>query len=122
MKTTILLVLLINIISAYSQESINNYMIFGDSTNTYSSSDEILKLEMFQNKVVYVDIWGTRCPPCLKEFEFLPELKNRFEKESLVFLYLCSPYSMEWDKDFDAPRPSNQKKLFNDIQTLLEEN
>jgi len=76
----------------------DDYTIIADSTNIYPTIDSILKLDKLQNKVVYVDIWGTRCSPCLREFAYLPALKEKFANDSVAFLYLCCPYSLKWDK------------------------
>ena len=98
MKVSLLILgLLISVIVVKSQDLRNDHKIIGDSLNIYKSVDDILRLKDFQNKVVYVDIWGTRCGPCLGEFKFLPELKDRFKNDSIEFLYLCCPYDLEWD-------------------------
>lgn len=68
-----------------------------DSTNKYPTIENILKLDYFKDKVVYVDIWGTHCGPCLNEFKCLPELKSKYQNDSIVFLYLCTPYQMKWE-------------------------
>jgi thiol-disulfide isomerase/thioredoxin len=100
MKTTFfILVIILTSIYSIAQKSSDNYLIIGDSTNTYKSVDDILRRNEYKNKVVYVDIWGTRCPPCLREFENIPQLKKRFANDSIVFLYLCSPYTLKWDKN-----------------------
>lgn len=181
MKTSILLLgIILSSCLVKGQNSSMNYKIIVDSISIYKSVDNILEMEELKNRVVYVDIWGTRCPPCLTEFEYIPLLKKRFKNDSIVFLYLCSPYSMHWDKkneelwqkiikkhnlegihvlisaecymsgfferykgkytenrlygiptyllvdkhgeivDFDAPRPSSNEVLYNEIQKLLD--
>jgi thiol-disulfide isomerase/thioredoxin len=52
--------------------------------------DDILRLKCFNNKVVIVDVWGTYCDPCLKEFEYMDTLKKVFINQPVEFLYLCS--------------------------------
>jgi len=98
---SVLLLLSINIfaLNLYGQKSIEDYNVFGDSSNRYKSIDDILKIDALHNKVLYVDIWGTRCGPCLMEFTYLPSLKERFKNDSVVFLYLCSPYTMKWNAE-----------------------
>ena len=100
MKTSFLLIVLILLgtLCAKSQISPGKYSLTIDSANVYPTIDKILELKELKNKVVYVDIWGTRCPPCLKEFQELPSLKHRFQNDAVVFLYLCSPYTVKRDK------------------------
>lgn len=100
MKTTFLILgILVSVLSVKGQKKIDDFTLIGDSTNIFKSIDEILKMKELQNHVVYADVWGTRCPPCLSEFKYVSELKKEFENDSVVFLYLCSPYTMEWDTD-----------------------
>ena len=84
---------------AFGQKTIADFEIIEDSTNFYKSIDEIIELIVFKNKVVYVDIWGTRCKPCLREFAYIKDLKDRFKNEPVEYLYACSPYKMTKDKE-----------------------
>ena len=74
MRILLLFILFLALSSVNAQKTIQDYTIIVDSTNFYKSIDDILMEKEFQNKVVYVDIWGARCPPCIKEFAFIPEL------------------------------------------------
>lgn len=56
---------------------------------TFSSLKEIMNQDKFKNKIVFVDIWGTYCRPCLKEFDHASELKERYNGKPVEFLYLC---------------------------------
>lgn len=48
-----------------------------------------VSLSDFKGKVVYLDFWGTWCPPCMREMrEFAPALKKQFEGRDVVFLYV----------------------------------
>jgi thiol-disulfide isomerase/thioredoxin len=71
-----------------------------DDTCRFSSMEEIIQLPVFKNKVLYVDIWGTRCGPCIKEFAHIEDLKKRYENKPLVFLYLKSPYGFDDSKEW----------------------
>lgn len=82
----------------YAQKSIADFEIIEDSTNIFKSIDDYFKLDKFKGKVIYVDVWGTRCGPCIKEFEYHKGLKEKFKDKSVEFLYLRSPYSMNWDQ------------------------
>ena len=64
---------------------------------------EILSMKEFENKVIYIDIWGTGCSPCIAESKHLPELKKRYKNKDVVFLYLAKPYGIfrisKWKKE-----------------------
>lgn len=44
--------------------------------------------ELYPGKVIYVDIWGTWCPPCRAEMQYAPQLKERFAGKAIVFVYI----------------------------------
>jgi len=54
--------------------------------------------ENFKGKVVYVDFWGTTCPPCLEEFRnFTKPLKQYFKnRPDLAYLYICGGARLIW--------------------------
>lgn len=58
---------------------------------TYTSLKDIINRPEFKNKVVYVDIWGTSCPPCFDELQkYSPLLTNHYKRvDDVVFLYIC---------------------------------
>jgi thiol-disulfide isomerase/thioredoxin len=42
------------------------------------------------NKVLYIDVWGTWCGPCIASFPKLKELQKEFSDRDIVFVYLCA--------------------------------
>jgi len=44
------------------------------------------KLIQYKGKFIFLNIWTTWCSPCLKKFEELKELEERFKDENIVFL------------------------------------
>ena len=58
-----------------------------------SSINDIIENPKFKNKVLYIDIWGVYCKPCIKEFKILPELKEKYKNDPIEFIYLASPYN-----------------------------
>jgi thiol-disulfide isomerase/thioredoxin len=47
-------------------------------------------LEKFKGKAVFVDLWGSWCGPCKKEFAYMPELKEYFKDKNLAYLYIAN--------------------------------
>lgn len=60
------------------------------------SFDEIFQVKEIRNKFVYADMWGTRCGPCLNEFQYKGPISREFENNgNLEFLYLAVPYRID---------------------------
>ncbi len=49
--------------------------------------DELIKL--FHGKKVFIDIWGTWCAPCKREFEHKDALDKLLESRDIAKLYIC---------------------------------
>ena len=45
--------------------------------------------ELNPGKVIYVDVWGTTCGPCFKEFPYSRDLHSKVNHEEIQFVYLC---------------------------------
>lgn len=45
-------------------------------------------VSQLKGKVVYLDIWGTWCPPCREELKYNPQLKQHFKGKDVAFVYL----------------------------------
>jgi thiol-disulfide isomerase/thioredoxin len=73
----------------FAQKHNADYTFINDSTNEYSSIEAILELQEFRNKVVFIDIWGIGCKPCMDEMDYSKDLKNEFINEQIAYLYLC---------------------------------
>ena len=40
-------------------------------------------------KVIYVDVWGTTCGPCFREFPYSRDLHSKINHDKVQFVYLC---------------------------------
>lgn len=67
--------------------------------STITSLEDAVK--PFKGKVVYIDVWVTWCGPCLKEFQYLPALKEKAHNMDVVYLYISIDRPEErkkWEK------------------------
>lgn len=60
----------------------------GDIAPAFSVEDinsgQQISLEQFKGKLVYLDFWASWCPPCLKSFPFMEQLKQKYSERGLV--------------------------------------
>ena len=56
------------------------------SFSLLSPKDESVRLEDFSGKVVYLDFWGSWCPPCIEETPHLVSLYNTYQAKGLVVI------------------------------------
>jgi|GEM_PF-1908598 len=52
-------------------------------------------IEKFKGKVLYIDLWGTWCGPCRKEFTFNRALKENFASKEITFVYIAVEHSSD---------------------------
>lgn len=57
---------------------------------------KVVKLTDFNGKYIYIDVWGSTCPPCRKELPFLKVLEKDFAGKNIHFL------SVSTDRDKQA--------------------
>ena len=46
--------------------------------------------EPYRGKIVYIDIWGSWCHPCLENLQHAGELKEALKEFDIIYLYLAS--------------------------------
>lgn len=47
-------------------------------------------LEKHKGNVIYIDFWGSYCPPCLIQFKFSSELEQLYKGKKLVQIYISA--------------------------------
>lgn len=97
--------------SLFAQKDKADYTFINDSTNKYSSIEAILKLQEFRNKVVFIDIWGIGCKPCMDEMDYIKDLKNEFINEQIAYLYLCVRPTSKLSSEMNNALPQKWKEI-----------
>ena len=59
------------------------------------SSGNIIKLSDYKGKIVYIDVWGTWCGPCIQEIPEALKLQKAYKGKPVEFLYVA----LEYDKN-----------------------
>ena len=52
-------------------------------------------IEPYKGKIVYLDVWGTWCPPCIEAIKASPKLKESVKDYDIVYIYFHSGGDME---------------------------
>lgn len=47
-------------------------------------SNDLLQLDQYKGKVVYVDFWASWCVPCRKSFPWMNEMQQKYGKDLVV--------------------------------------
>ena len=66
----------------------------------YDLNDNLVKLKDLQGKLVYIDIWGTWCIPCVQEIPALKKLEEDFRNEDIYFVSISINDEKEKLKQF----------------------
>lgn len=70
----------------------NEHVQLIKNSDEIKSLEDLVKRKEFMNSVLYIDLWGTSCGPCLHEFKYASELKARYKGKQIKFIYLSVPY------------------------------
>ncbi len=74
---------------------------FADNVNFIAGADNINSLEEllgnFNGQNLYIDIWATTCPPCLKEFAYYSDLYRFLSLNDISILYISLDKTSEME-------------------------
>ena len=56
-------------------------------------------IEPYKGKIVYLDVWGTWCPPCIEAIKASPKLKESVKDYDIVYIYFHIGGDMEETQD-----------------------
>ena len=70
----------------------NDDIIIIDDHKEIKTLNELISRKEFKDKVLYIDMWGVYCRPCIEEFGYLADIKTRYDGMGVSFVYLASPY------------------------------
>jgi thiol-disulfide isomerase/thioredoxin len=61
---------------------------------------EFVNMEKFRNKVVFMNIWATWCPPCIAEMPDIQALYNRLKEDNIPVEFIMLSVDENSDKAF----------------------
>ncbi len=91
----------------------------------YDINNCLVTLESLRGKLVYIDIWGTWCIPCIKEIPVLKALEKEFRGKDIYFVSISIKDTKENFKNFVLEKelegiqlfaPNSDISFFNDYQ------
>lgn len=86
-------------------------------TWTYADAEgNMVSLEDFKGKYVYIDVWATWCGPCKREIPYFKKLVEEFKDNNIVFVSI----SVDKEKDYDTWKKMIKEDEMNWVQLISE--
>ena len=80
-----------------------------------------MKLTDFKGKYIYIDVWGSTCPPCRKELPFLKVLEKDFAGKNIHFLSVSTDRSKQaWIKAIQEDELDGHLFVPQDLKKFME--
>ena len=106
---------------------VSDYLLYGRYQDRVKAQETMTYMQPFydllakhRGKMIYIDFWGTWCPPCLAEMEPLKELRKKYSPDDIAFISICRSddrkrYEQILDK-FKMHVPGIEHIYANDLQ------
>jgi thiol-disulfide isomerase/thioredoxin len=77
-----------------------------------SLNDELINLEKFEGKYVFINFWATWCKPCIESMPNFEKLIKKHKTDNIEFVYISVDKSKETWKNFVKRKELNGINLF----------
>lgn len=82
---------------------------------------QAVKLTNFKGKYIYIDVWGSTCPPCRKELPFLKMLEKDFVRKNIHFLSVSTDRNKQaWIKAIQEEELDGHLFVPQDLKKFME--
>ncbi|MGV8947597.1 MAG: TlpA family protein disulfide reductase [Lutibacter sp.] len=78
----------------------------------YDINNRLVTLESLKGKLVYIDIWGTWCIPCIQEIPSLKKIEKEFRDKDIYFVSICIRDKKEKFEEFVKENELSGIQLF----------
>jgi cytochrome c biogenesis protein CcmG/thiol:disulfide interchange protein DsbE len=76
----------------------------GFTARTVDGSDRVRTLEDYRGKVIVLNVWGTFCPPCIKEMPSFERLQREIADTNLAIVAVSIDNAVDGDSVFRFAR------------------
>lgn len=80
-----------------NEEAVNKVIAPSSNVEGLTDGKAIIDkiVEPYKGKIVYMDVWGTWCPPCIEAIKDSPKLKESVKDYDIVYIYFHAGGDME---------------------------
>jgi thiol-disulfide isomerase/thioredoxin len=77
----------------------------------FHSNEQLVSLQDFKGKVVYLDFWASWCKPCRTSFGWMNEMQNKYAEQGFEIISINLDQNKSSIKTFLASYPANFRIL-----------